>query len=99
MLRKDRRGTCWLVAGAVWIAAVTAADPAWGEDAPLADATGVEIEASSQATVRQTQVTPPAETMPVACCKVCSTGKACGDSCISKTKTCHKPPGYECYAQ
>jgi len=33
-----------------------------------------------------------------ACCKICTT-KACGNSCISKTKTCHKPPGCACDAQ
>ena len=32
------------------------------------------------------------------CCKVCSKGKACGDSCISKSYTCHKPPGCACDA-
>lgn len=32
------------------------------------------------------------------CCKVCKKGKACGDSCISKNKTCHKPPGCACDA-
>ncbi|MFH1509214.1 MAG: hypothetical protein ABIE68_03555 [bacterium] len=32
------------------------------------------------------------------CCKMCSTGKACGDSCISKSYTCHKPPGCACNA-
>jgi len=30
------------------------------------------------------------------CCKVCSQGKACGDSCISKSYTCHKAPGCAC---
>ena len=30
------------------------------------------------------------------CCKVCSKGKACGDSCISRDKDCHKPPGCAC---
>ena len=25
-----------------------------------------------------------------ACCKVCKKGKACGDSCISVDKTCHR---------
>lgn len=30
------------------------------------------------------------------CCKVCSKGKPCGNSCISKTKQCHKPPGCAC---
>lgn len=30
------------------------------------------------------------------CCKMCSTGKACGDSCISRSYTCHKAPGCAC---
>ena len=30
------------------------------------------------------------------CCKVCTTGKACGDSCISQSYTCHKGPGCAC---
>ena len=31
-----------------------------------------------------------------ACCKICKKGKACGDTCISKSKTCHKPKGCAC---
>jgi len=31
-----------------------------------------------------------------ACCKTCSKGKACGDSCISRDKTCHKGQGCAC---
>ncbi|MGE0867566.1 MAG: hypothetical protein AB7P03_03325 [Kofleriaceae bacterium] len=31
-----------------------------------------------------------------ACCKVCSTGKACGNSCIARWKTCHKGVGCAC---
>jgi beta-lactamase superfamily II metal-dependent hydrolase len=38
---------------------------------------------------------PPIDT---ACCKVCTKGKACGNSCISREKTCHKPPGCACNA-
>jgi hypothetical protein len=30
------------------------------------------------------------------CCKVCRAGKACGDSCISRDKTCHKGKGCAC---
>lgn len=30
------------------------------------------------------------------CCKVCSKGKACGDTCISKEKTCEEPRGCAC---
>lgn len=31
-----------------------------------------------------------------ACCKICTKGKACGDTCISKSYTCHKGPGCAC---
>ncbi|ALN75651.1 hypothetical protein M673_23183 (plasmid) [Aureimonas sp. AU20] len=31
-----------------------------------------------------------------ACCKTCSKGKACGDSCISREKQCHKGQGCAC---
>lgn len=30
------------------------------------------------------------------CCKVCSKGKACGDSCIARHKVCRKGPGCAC---
>ena len=30
------------------------------------------------------------------CCKVCDKGKACGDSCISRDKQCHKGRGCAC---
>lgn len=30
------------------------------------------------------------------CCKVCSKGKACGDSCIARNKECHKSKGCAC---
>lgn len=32
----------------------------------------------------------------LACCKTCRKGKACGDSCISRQKQCHKGPGCAC---
>jgi hypothetical protein len=32
------------------------------------------------------------------CCKVCKKGKACGNSCISKNKTCRKAKGCACDA-
>ncbi|MFN3387816.1 MAG: hypothetical protein ACK40O_02725 [Allosphingosinicella sp.] len=31
-----------------------------------------------------------------ACCKICSKGKACGNSCIARDKTCHKGKGCAC---
>lgn len=33
-----------------------------------------------------------------ACCKICRKGKACGNSCISRDKTCRKGPGCACDA-
>ena len=30
------------------------------------------------------------------CCKTCRKGKACGDSCISKSKSCHAGRGCAC---
>jgi hypothetical protein len=33
------------------------------------------------------------------CCKICRKGKACGNSCISRAKTCQKPPGCACDAK
>lgn len=30
------------------------------------------------------------------CCRICRTGKACGDACIAAERTCHKPPGCAC---
>jgi hypothetical protein len=32
----------------------------------------------------------------VGCCKVCTAGKACGNSCISKYDICHVGPGCAC---
>ncbi len=33
---------------------------------------------------------------PSSCCKVCTTGKACGNSCIAQTDTCTQPPFCAC---
>lgn len=32
------------------------------------------------------------------CCKICDAGKACGNSCISRSKSCHKGRGCSCDA-
>lgn len=32
------------------------------------------------------------------CCKICSVGKACGNTCISKSYKCHVGPGCACNA-
>ncbi len=33
---------------------------------------------------------------PSGCCKVCTEGKACGDTCIARDKTCEVGPGCAC---
>lgn len=33
---------------------------------------------------------------PDSSCKCCDDGKACGDSCISKSATCNQPDGCAC---
>lgn len=35
-------------------------------------------------------------TGPNGCCKVCKTGKPCGNTCISRTETCHTSGGCAC---
>lgn len=37
-----------------------------------------------------------ARLLAAACCKHCSKGKACGNTCISRDKTCHVGPGCAC---
>jgi len=41
----------------------------------------------------------PAEAVAPACCRVCSTGKACGNSCIARDRQCHQPAGCACNAK
>jgi hypothetical protein len=38
----------------------------------------------------------PSQDAPTACCKVCRKGKACGDTCIERTKQCDVGPGCAC---
>ena len=37
-------------------------------------------------------------TPPIKCCRVCTTGKACGNSCIEESKACSKGKGCACNA-
>lgn len=52
---------------------------------------------STQSTTQQQSLPPPppppAQT---SCCRVCRTGKACGNSCISRSNTCHRGQGCAC---
>lgn len=46
----------------------------------------------AQPTARPAPTTAPARS----CCRVCTTGKACGNTCISASFTCRTPPGCAC---
>jgi competence protein ComEC len=41
----------------------------------------------------------PTETVSPACCRTCTTGKACGNSCINRAYQCRQPPGCACDAK
>ena len=62
---------------------------AFAQQGPLASSSAI------TATERLLDVMPE-KTLPAACCKMCSKGKACGDSCISRSKTCRKGVGCAC---
>ncbi len=59
---------------------------------------GAAEETTVQARSWQTLLPETAQTVPAACRKTCRKGKACGNSCISRTKTCRKAPGCACDA-
>ena len=42
---------------------------------------------------------PRAEAPVPSCCKICTRGKACGNTCISRAYECHTPPGCACDAR
>ncbi len=65
--------------------------------APWAWRRGVRLEYLSPFPDEAEQLSP-AQPELAACCKICSKGKACGNSCISRSYTCHKPPGCACDA-
>ena len=41
----------------------------------------------------------PVQAVAPTCCRVCSSGKPCGNSCISRDKQCHQPAGCACNAK
>jgi len=60
---------------------------------------GVPADTTPSSSDEEATPTPAAVNTPTqGCCKVCTTGKACGNGCISKSDTCHQPPGCACNA-
>jgi len=64
-------------------------DPVWSVATRLPTATPI----TRSAPVILEPTSPPAPAPARRCCKICTVGKACGDSCIARNKQCHKPPG------
>jgi len=62
-------------------------------EVPIAAPTATIVVAPTAVPTVRPPTPPPA---PRTCCKYCCKGKACGDSCISRSYTCHKPPGCAC---
>ena len=56
---------------------------------------GSEPPSSKSGTLSEPTLGTPGAT-PAACCKVCTKGKACGNSCIAQDKNCQQPPGCAC---
>lgn len=50
----------------------------------------------TQPTPSSDAVRPPPTPRRRSCCRICRTGKACGNSCISRSYTCRRPPGCAC---
>jgi competence protein ComEC len=44
-------------------------------------------------------VAAPAQAAPQSCCRICTRGKACGNSCIRRDYQCRQPPGCACDAK
>lgn len=71
--------------------------------APTLEQDVVTIEAEQKAILDEILSGPRAGPVPAStgtgvmkCCKVCTVGKPCGDTCISKEYTCHVGPGCAC---
>lgn len=75
---------------ALIICATVIANPARSDNVT----TAIEPVANGEITLKRDA----AKQLTQACCKICRKGKACGNSCISRSKTCEKPPGCACDA-
>ena len=65
-----------------------------GDSVPLGASLPVTATATATAATERARIPLP----DVECCKVCTKGKACGNSCIARSKDCHQPPGCACDA-
>lgn len=52
--------------------------------------------AKATAPTKAEKKTPKVSSRDQNCCRICKTGKPCGDGCIAKNETCHKDAGCAC---
>jgi hypothetical protein len=85
-----------LVACLLALPAASAESPASSNQTAAADIGNQQSLLRGHIVHRSTFVQPKTNVLADRCCKVCHAGKACGNSCISRDKTCHQPPGCAC---
>lgn len=91
-----------MLAVSLFLAGVSAPTPALAGDALSVAETPSLALTLAEAPVPDLMMVSPApdllgeDALSRACCKICRRGKACGDSCINREYTCHRPPGCAC---
>ncbi|MFA5552127.1 MAG: ankyrin repeat domain-containing protein [Trueperaceae bacterium] len=71
-------------------------NPAYGSHPVARLLTSVQPLVSPTAPLAPSQPAPPSQPTQSGCCRVCRTGKACGDSCISRNNNCNRGRGCAC---
>lgn len=71
--------------------ATTAAEPARVEKAELAEILAAAVDSTNSPLESNGK-----KLIAAKCCKVCTNGKPCGDTCIAQEKVCHVGPGCAC---
>ena len=74
-----------------WFAVFLIAEEERSEERALGYVEAIRLLSEAPAAVEPQKASPPRR-----CCRVCRTGKACGNSCIARNLTCRQPPGCAC---
>ena len=70
--------------------------PSSGTNAATLDSESLQCPVSTSVDQRSVEQSGPGVQVAQRCCKICKKGKACGNSCINRSYTCHQPPGCAC---
>lgn len=98
IVERTSQGDWYRLASGGWIAAFLVANAPAGVPVALTIPPTPRPRPSATPVPMRVVPVPTAVPQPVfsGCCKVCTTGQACGNSCISRSKQCHQPPGCAC---